>query len=102
MQAGRGKRIPRRRRIGTQYLRSAGQTPGRGDPGSIRSGEGTGFECLEEIRSGGYDMKIIAQTAYAMFEEKKRCMELGCDGYLVKPFSKKALFDSIGTVFKVS
>jgi|GEM_PF-4232426 len=47
-------------------------------------------------------MKIIAQTAYAMFEEKKRCMELGCDGYLVKPFSKKALFDSIGTVFKVS
>lgn len=58
----------------------------------------TGYDCLKEIRSSGYATKIIAQTAYAMSEEKKRCMEEGCNGYLAKPFTKKNLFESISAV----
>lgn len=58
----------------------------------------TGYECLEEIRVNGYSVKIIAQTAYAMAEEKLRCMELGCQAYLAKPFTKKELLESIKNV----
>jgi len=59
----------------------------------------TGYECMREIREKGYRVKVIAQTAYAMADEKRRCMEAGCDGYLAKPFTKKGLFDSIDAVF---
>ncbi|MCX6284334.1 MAG: PAS domain S-box protein [Bacteroidetes bacterium] len=59
----------------------------------------TGYECLIEIRKKGYPIKVIAQTAYAMTEERKRLMEAGCNAYLAKPFSKKDLFESIAEVF---
>jgi len=55
----------------------------------------TGYECLKEIRARGYKLKVIVQTAYAMADERKRCMEYGCDKYLAKPFDKKALLDCI-------
>jgi PAS domain S-box-containing protein len=59
----------------------------------------TGYECLAEIRLKNYPVKVIAQTAYVMADEKKRCMEAGCDGYLSKPFTKKELFSSISAAF---
>jgi len=62
----------------------------------------TGYECLKTIREAGYGFRIIAQTAYAMAEEKKRCMEEGCDGYLAKPFTKKRLFESISEVLRIT
>lgn len=34
---------------------------------------------------------IIAQTAFAMPEQKAKCMESGCDGYLAKPITLDAL-----------
>jgi len=60
----------------------------------------TGYECLREIREMNYPVKVIAQTAYAMADERKRCLESGCDGYLAKPFNKKALFESIAEALK--
>ena len=62
----------------------------------------TGYDCLQEIRDSGYPIKIIAQTAYAMVEEKRRCIEAGCHGYLAKPFSKKGLIESIVNVLKTN
>ena len=44
----------------------------------------TGYECLREIREKGYKVKVIVQTAYAMSDEKKRCIEAGCDVYSEK------------------
>ena len=38
---------------------------------------------------------IIAQTAYATFEEKERAMTAGCDDYLTKPIRKEDLFGMI-------
>ncbi|MEI7490351.1 MAG: PAS domain S-box protein [Bacteroidota bacterium] len=58
----------------------------------------TGYQCLTEIRKEGYPLKVIAQTAYAMTEERKRLLDAGCNAYLAKPFSKKALFESIAEV----
>jgi len=58
----------------------------------------TGYECLKEIRKKAYPVKVISQTAYAMEDERLRCMELGSDAYLAKPYTKKELLDSIKLV----
>jgi len=60
----------------------------------------TGYECLSEIQDAGFKIRIIAQTAYAMADEKRRCIEAGCHGYLAKPYTKKGLIESIGNVLK--
>jgi len=60
----------------------------------------TGYDCLQEIQDARLPIKIIAQTAYAMVDEKRRCIEAGCHGYLAKPFSKKGLIESIVNVLK--
>jgi CheY-like chemotaxis protein len=42
--------------------------------------------------------KVIALTAYAMDEEKQSFFDLGCDGYISKPYTKIDLFDEIDRV----
>ncbi|MGB4292908.1 MAG: LytS/YhcK type 5TM receptor domain-containing protein [Bacteroidales bacterium] len=55
-----------------------------------------GFEVLERIDREKNNVIIIAQTAYAMAEEKERCLALGCHGYIAKPFTPNALLKVIG------
>jgi CheY-like chemotaxis protein len=64
----------------------------------INMPEKTGYDCMVEIRKTGYQVKVIAQTAYAMADEKRRCLDAGFDGYLAKPFTKKMLFECIDAV----
>ncbi|NOU17628.1 MAG: PAS domain S-box protein [Bacteroidales bacterium] len=58
----------------------------------------TGYQCIKEIREKGYQVKVIAQTAYAMVDEKEKCLDLGCDGYISKPFTKKTIINAINEV----
>jgi len=58
----------------------------------------TGYQCIKEIKEKGYQVKVIAQTAYAMIDEKEKCLGLGCDGYISKPFTKKAIVNAINEV----
>ena len=51
-----------------------------------------GFEVIQEIRKNNSELKVIAQTAYAMAEEKQKCLALGCNDYIAKPIKKQALF----------
>ena len=60
--------------------------------------EMSGFEFLEKINPKGIESKIIAQTAYAMPNEREKCLALGCHGYISKPISKKKLLDEITRV----
>lgn len=60
-----------------------------------------GFEVLEEIKRRGLKTKIIAQTAYAMPDEKERCLSSGCHGYISKPIKKEELFRVINEVLSV-
>jgi len=57
-----------------------------------------GFEVLGEMKRRGLNTKVIAQTAYAMPDEKERCLSSGCNGYISKPIKKEELFRVINDV----
>jgi PAS domain S-box-containing protein len=59
----------------------------------------SGFECLRKIREENFQIRIIAQTAYAMPDEKEKCFREGCTGYIAKPISKQELHDALKAVF---
>ncbi len=46
-----------------------------------------GFETTLQIKKINPKIPVIAQTAYAMPEERNKCMEVGCDDYISKPIS---------------
>lgn len=54
-----------------------------------------GFEATKEIRSFKPHLTIIAQTAFALAEDKKRTLECGCTDYIAKPFTREALINII-------
>ncbi len=56
-----------------------------------------GYEAASKIMQERPDAIIIAQTAYAMPDERKRCIDCGCKAYIVKPIMKANLFDLLKT-----
>lgn len=61
----------------------------------------TGYECLKDIREKKLNVKIIAQTAYAMLDEEIKLLSEGCNGYISKPFKKNEMFDTIENVLEL-
>ncbi|WP_051568436.1 PAS domain-containing hybrid sensor histidine kinase/response regulator [Crocinitomix catalasitica] len=55
----------------------------------------TGFEAIAKIRKFNTTVPIIALTAYAMAEDRKRVVESGFNDYLSKPLSEHELFKKI-------
>jgi len=51
----------------------------------IQLPEISGYEATAQIRLKDKLIPIIAQTAYAMAEDKQKCLEAGCNDVLVKP-----------------
>ncbi len=51
-----------------------------------------GFEASEIIKKENPNIYIIAQTAFSNLEDKQRCLDTLCDGYLKKPINYKELF----------
>lgn len=54
-----------------------------------------GYEATREIRKFNTDVYIIAQSAYALTEEKKKMMEAGCNAFISKPIDKDKLIDML-------
>ncbi len=50
-----------------------------------------GFEATQKIKEMHPDLPIIAQTAYAMTEDREKAYKIGCEGYLAKPIRKNEL-----------
>lgn len=54
-----------------------------------------GLQATSELRQMGYNMPIIAQTAYAFSEDKQRAIDSGCNYFLSKPIEVKELLSVI-------
>jgi signal transduction histidine kinase/ActR/RegA family two-component response regulator len=54
-----------------------------------------GYTATREIKNISNDVPVIAQTAYAMSEEKEKSREAGCDDYIAKPIGYEDLLTTI-------
>ncbi len=59
-----------------------------------------GYEATRKIKELNPNIHVIAQTAYAMADDKKKAFLAGCDGYISKPIDKKTLMDEMKHCFK--
>ncbi|MCB9497318.1 MAG: response regulator [Fibrobacteria bacterium] len=60
-----------------------------------------GYEATRKIREleaslGVPKTRIVAYTANALSEDRRRCQECGMDGFLAKPVSRKELLEALG------
>ncbi|MCF8221741.1 MAG: response regulator [Bacteroidales bacterium] len=53
----------------------------------------SGYEATRKIREKNPEVRIIAQTAYALEGDRDIAIEAGCDGYISKPVRKEQLFE---------
>ena len=51
-----------------------------------------GLDATQQIKTINPAIPIVAQTAYAMEDEKQRCFDAGCDDYISKPIDTIRLF----------
>lgn len=58
----------------------------------IRLEKMSGLELTQKIRQEDKNTPIIAQTAYAMSDDRKKCISVGCDDYITKPVDIETLF----------
>jgi CheY-like chemotaxis protein len=61
----------------------------------IKMPEMDGLTAARKIREISNSVPIIAQTAYAMSEDKNKCLNAGCNDYLTKPINHKLLLTTI-------
>ena len=66
----------------------------------IKMPEMNGLEATRSIKSFRKDVKIIAQTAFAMEEDRRNCSAVGCDDFLAKPIRYKVLLDTLAKYFR--
>ncbi len=59
-----------------------------------------GCESTISIKSFKPFLPIIMQTANSWNEEKIKCFDAGCDGYVTKPINLDILFSQIDTCIK--
>ena len=57
--------------------------------------EMNGYEATRIIKSFSPNIPIIAQTAFAMAEDRAKALEAGCDEYLAKPIRSKDLLNLV-------
>jgi two-component system, cell cycle response regulator DivK len=66
----------------------------------IKMPEMNGLEATRGIKSFRKDVPIIAQTAFAMEEDRRNCSAVGCDDFLAKPIRYKVLLETLSKYLK--
>ena len=54
-----------------------------------------GSEALRQIRTNGSQVPVVAVTAFAMNDDRRRAFDAGFDGYVEKPISVPALSQQV-------
>ncbi|HYX33809.1 MAG TPA: response regulator [Oligoflexus sp.] len=54
-----------------------------------------GYEAMKILRSKGFHSPILALTAHAMLDERKKTLEQGFDGHLTKPLNFTELIQTV-------
>ncbi len=58
------------------------------------------IEATKEIRTINKEVVIIAQTAFALHDERDKMINAGCNDYISKPFNQSSLLSIIKKYFK--
>ena len=66
----------------------------------IKMPEINGLEATRSIKSFRKDVIVIAQTAFAMEEDRRNCFAVGCDDFLPKPIRYKVLLETLAKYLK--
>lgn len=51
-----------------------------------------GYEAMRIIKAKHPNLPVIAQTAYTMNNDRRKCLKAGFNDYIAKPINKVALF----------
>lgn len=54
-----------------------------------------GFEATRLIKESMPELPVIAQTAFALSDDRVKALNAGCDHYISKPITKKALLNAL-------
>jgi len=53
--------------------------------------EMNGYEATQILKEKYPDLPVVAQTAFAMSDDREKALDAGCDDYLAKPIKSKDL-----------
>jgi signal transduction histidine kinase/tetratricopeptide (TPR) repeat protein len=59
-----------------------------------------GYTATLEIKKIFKDIPVIAQTSFAMANEKDKCIDAGCDDYITKPLDLETLLSKISRLMQ--
>jgi len=57
--------------------------------------EMNGYEATEILKKKFPHLPIVAQTAFAMSDDREKALDSGCDDYLAKPIKSKDLLNVV-------
>ena len=55
----------------------------------------SGYEITKQLKANKPDIKVIAQTAFALTGDREKALNSGCDDYIAKPIRKEEFFQKI-------
>jgi two-component system, cell cycle response regulator DivK len=60
-----------------------------------------GYEATEILKKKFPTLPIVAQTAFAMSDDREKALDAGCDDYLAKPIKSKDLLSVVEKFIKL-
>lgn len=63
--------------------------------------EMNGYEATRILKNKYPQLPIVAQTAFAMSDDREKALNAGCDDYLAKPIKSKDLIAVVGKFIKI-